>query len=153
MALQLLKRAILHARKHGLRVHHYSMQTNHIHLIVEANDNKTLSTGMRSLTVTFGKGIRKGRIQIERYHLHVLKTLREAKNALRYVLLNEQKHSKGQTLKVDSYSTLTNLGYEFIKEWMRKEKLGLIWNPEEQVSSLEMKSSWLLLEAHNQLVL
>lgn len=34
--LALLKRAILNARSHGLRVIHFSLQSNHIHLIVEA---------------------------------------------------------------------------------------------------------------------
>lgn len=89
--LQILKRAIMNARAKGLKIVHFSMQTNHIHLILEARDNATLTRGMRSLTVTFAKGMGKGRIQVARYHLHVLKHLREARNAVHYFLFNEQK--------------------------------------------------------------
>lgn len=91
--LAILKRAILNARKQGLRVLHFSLQTNHVHLYLEAQDTQTLTRGMRSLTVTFAKGLGKGRIQRQRYHLHVLRTLRAARNALHYVIFNEQKHT------------------------------------------------------------
>lgn len=85
--LKLLKKSIQNARKHGLRILHYSFQHNHIHLILEAENNSILTKGMRSLNITFAKGLHKGRIQIERYHLHVLKTVRETKHAIHYVLL------------------------------------------------------------------
>lgn len=90
--LKLLKRAILNSRKHGLRIMQFSLRSNHIHLIVEAETNEILTKGMRSLTVTFAKGLDKGRVQIERYHLHVLKTIRETRNAIQYVLQNSLKH-------------------------------------------------------------
>lgn len=107
--LRLLKRAILNARSHGLRVLHFSLQTNHIHLIVEADDNGTLTTGMRSLTVTFAKGLKKGQVQIERYHLHVLRALRETKNAIHYVIFNQQKHEKKKTSNIDEFSSILSL--------------------------------------------
>lgn len=104
--LRLLKRAILNARSHGLRVLHFSLQTNHIHLIVEADDNNILTTGMRSLTVTFAKGLKKGRVQLERYHLHVLRALRETRNAIHYVIFNQQKHEKKTSSRIDGYSSV-----------------------------------------------
>jgi hypothetical protein len=61
---------------------------------------------MRSLTVTFAKRVGRGRIQLERYHLHILRTLRETRNAVNYVLFNEQKHSGLKTAHIDSYSSL-----------------------------------------------
>lgn len=90
-ALQLLKRAMMNGRRHGLRVLHFSLQHNHVHLIVEADTNDILTKGMRSITVTFAKGLNQGRIQLERYHLHVLKTIQETKNAINYVLFNRQR--------------------------------------------------------------
>ncbi|WPU66418.1 transposase [Peredibacter starrii] len=90
--LKLLKRAIINARAHGLRIIHFSLQSNHVHLIIEAENNDTLTKGMRSLTITFAKGLNKGKVQIERYHLHVLKTIKETKHAVQYVLFNQQKH-------------------------------------------------------------
>lgn len=107
--LRLLKRAILNARSHGLRVLHFSLQTNHIHLIVEADHNDILTTGMRSLTVTFAKGLKKGRIQLERYHLHVLRAVRETRNAIHYVIFNQQKHEKKKISTIDEYSSVLSL--------------------------------------------
>lgn len=108
-SLRLLKRAILNARSQGLKVLHFSLQYNHIHLILEATSNVVLTRGMRSLTVTFAKGLKKGRVQVERYHLHILKTLKETKNAIHYVLFNKQKHEKGTYTQIDEYSSLLNL--------------------------------------------
>jgi REP element-mobilizing transposase RayT len=91
--LKTLKKSISNAFKHGLNIIHYSFQSNHVHLIIEGESTATLTKGMRSLTITMAKGLKRGRIQLERYHLHVLKTLAETKNAINYVLFNEQHHS------------------------------------------------------------
>lgn len=104
--LRVLKRAIINARSHGLRIIHYSMQRNHVHFIIEADRNALLTRGMRSLTITFAKGLRQGKVQIERYHLHVLKSVRETRNAIHYVLFNQQKHEKGTYSEINSYSSL-----------------------------------------------
>lgn len=128
VALKILKRAIINARSHGLRVIHFSMQSNHLHFIVEADSNEILTRGMRSLTITFAKGIEKGRIQIERYHLHVLKTLQETRNAIRYVLFNQQKHEKGTFSKIDEYSSLLNMNGapKIIRKFAKDMKMTLI---------------------------
>jgi REP element-mobilizing transposase RayT len=107
--LKILKKAIQNARKHGLIVLQYSFQSNHVHLIVEAANNKVLTKAMRSLTITFAKTLNRGRIQVERYHLHVLKTVREVKHAVHYVLFNQQKHEKGTCSTIDDYSSLLSL--------------------------------------------
>ncbi len=123
--LKLLKRAIQNARNHGLLVQQFSFESNHIHLIVGASDNKTLTRGMRSLTITFAKGLKMGRIQIERYHLHVLKSVREVKHALQYVLFNHQKHEKGIYSAVDQYSSLLSEkdGLKIIQKFAREKKM------------------------------
>lgn len=125
--LKLLKRAIINARSHGLKVIHFSLQSNHIHLIVESEANFTLTKGMRSLTVTFAKGLKAGRVQIERYHLHVLKTIRETKNAVLYVLFNQQKHEKRTYSFIDGYSSLLSMvrAGEVIKNYAKKTGITL----------------------------
>jgi REP element-mobilizing transposase RayT len=40
--LVILKKAILNARKKGLKVIHYSLEYDHIHLLIEADNNKVL---------------------------------------------------------------------------------------------------------------
>jgi REP element-mobilizing transposase RayT len=126
--LKLLKRAIVNARSYGLRVIHFSMQHNHIHLILEPSSNEILTRGMRSLTITFAKGLKAGKVQIERYHLHVLKSVREAKNAVHYVLFNKQKHEKGICSTIDEYCSIweSKEALELIKFMAKKLKMTLI---------------------------
>ncbi len=137
--LKLLKKAILNARSHGLRVIHFSLQSNYIHLIVESENNSILTTGMRSLTVTFAKGLKKGRVQLERYHLHVLRSIRETKNAVRYVVFNQQKHEKGTYSKVDEYSSVLS-HKEWIKEFAKRGKMTLLIGKRSEWESDKVRS-------------
>jgi REP element-mobilizing transposase RayT len=123
--LKLLKRAIENARSHGLKVLHYSFQHNHVHLIIEAMNNQILTRGMRSLTNTMAKGIDRGRIQIERYHLHILKTRAEIRNATHYVLFNEQKHGNGICSTISDYSSLLNMPNwrELVQKFVKKRRI------------------------------
>lgn len=123
-SLKLLKRAIANARSYGLRIVHFSMQSNHLHFIIEADNNDILTTGMRSLTITFAKGIGRGKVQVERYHLHVLKGLQETKNAINYVLLNKQKHEKGTCSTVDEYTSIYGM-YSLMKTYAKLNKITL----------------------------
>lgn len=80
------------------RLVHYSLQGNHAHLIVEARDQHALGRGMMAigsrlaLAVNRVMGRKKGRVVAERYHARLLRTPREVRNALRYVLLNARRH-------------------------------------------------------------
>lgn len=125
--LKLLRKSISNARKHGLRILHYSFQSNHIHLIVEADGNRILTKGMRSLTISLAKGLKMGRIQIERYHLHVLKTLAETRHAIHYVLFNQQNHERGTYSVIDNYSTLLCLpqALKLIRKFASQKRMTL----------------------------
>lgn len=140
--LKALHRAIKNARTHGLRIIHFSLQHNHVHLIIEATNNCILTKGMRSLTITLAKALNKGRIQIQRYHLHTLRSPREAKNAIHYVLFNERKHTGKMT--IDSYSTAGLLGSA--KEIAQKFHMVVIEKPTmlpklDQISSRILSTS------------
>ena len=81
----------------GFRVVHYSIQNDHAHFLVEADDKLSLANGMKSLGARFARCVnrvcqRAGRVLATRFH-HVLKrTPTEVRNALAYVLLNARKH-------------------------------------------------------------
>jgi putative transposase len=47
----LLEQAIRDTRREGFRITHYSVQADHVHIIVEAEDPTTLTNGMRSFAV------------------------------------------------------------------------------------------------------
>ncbi len=80
------------------RLVHYSLQSDHAHLIVEATDRHALGRGMKALGCRLAKAInrtfhRSGPVLADRYHVRVLKTPREVRNALAYVLLNARRHA------------------------------------------------------------
>jgi REP element-mobilizing transposase RayT len=79
------------------RVVHYSVQRNHVHLLVEAAGKEALGRGMKSISARLARAVnrvfgRSGSVLYGRYHLRVLRTPREVRNALAYVLLNARKH-------------------------------------------------------------
>ena len=80
------------------RLLHYSLQSNHVHLLVEARDSEALGRGMMSLASRLARAVnrvfqRRGRVLADRYHSRALKTPREVRNALAYVLLNARRHA------------------------------------------------------------
>jgi len=95
-------RALMHciraAQRTDFRIVHYSIQSDHVHLIVEADNKRALSRGMKGCNGRIALTLnalwrRRGRVFRERFHDRVLKTLREVHNALKYVLNNHFKHS------------------------------------------------------------
>ncbi|CAN5734492.1 hypothetical protein BH09MYX1_BH09MYX1_35850 [soil metagenome] len=81
-----------------LRVVHFSVQGNHLHLVAEANDAPTLSRRMQCFGIRLARGLnkmmkrRRGRVLADRYHARVLRTPREVNRTIRYVLLNHHIH-------------------------------------------------------------
>ena len=80
------------------RVVHYSIQRHHLHLVVEAANRNALSRGMQGLTIRVAKRInkvlgRRGKVFIDRYFETVVKSPRQARHVLSYVLLNTQRHA------------------------------------------------------------
>jgi REP element-mobilizing transposase RayT len=79
------------------RLVHYSIQRDHLHLIVEADDHVELGNGMKSIAARIARAVnrvfrRRGACLAGRYHVRWLRSPRQLRNALRYVLLNVRKH-------------------------------------------------------------
>jgi REP element-mobilizing transposase RayT len=95
-----IRAAIALGRKPDFRVIHFSVQSNHLHLIVEAHDERALSMGMQSLGHRMAHAVHRamgvgGRVFADRYHAHALRSPREVRAALVYVLQNWAKHGEG----------------------------------------------------------
>ncbi|MEW6073566.1 MAG: peptide MFS transporter [Planctomycetota bacterium] len=93
----------------GFRLIHYSVLANHLHLIGEAQNRRALSRGMQGLAVRIAKGLnrhwgRRGKVFADRYHDHILRTPREVRSALAYVLRNAARHGVGGA-GADPYSS------------------------------------------------
>ena len=82
----------------GFRLVHFSVQRNHIHMIVEAPDAVALGRAMKGLEVRMARALnkvmaRKGPVFADRYHAHILLSPRQAVHAIRYVLENWAVHA------------------------------------------------------------
>jgi hypothetical protein len=96
-----LKDAIRDTRREGFRITHYSVQQDHLHIVVEAEGPTTLTNGMRSFAVRVAMrvnrripGRRGGRVWGDRYHRRDRPSPRAVRNALVYALANHLKHGE-----------------------------------------------------------
>jgi REP element-mobilizing transposase RayT len=79
------------------RLVHYSIQRDHVHLIVEASESGALGRGVRALLIRVTRAAnkvwgRRGAVSGDRYHHRRLSSPREVRNAIGYVLHNGRKH-------------------------------------------------------------
>lgn len=108
-ALRIIQRAIRRGgHRSSFRIIHYAVIGNHVHLIVEAVSAEALARGMQGFAVRLARRLnrlfgRRGTFFDDRYHVRVLRTPREARNALRYVLFNQHLHEarRGERLSRD----------------------------------------------------
>lgn len=93
----------------GFRLNQFSLQSNHVHLIVEADDRRALSRGMKGIAVRVARTLnrlwkRRGSVFSDRFHARPLRTPREVRSALVYVLQNARHHGL-KLMRVDPYSS------------------------------------------------
>jgi REP element-mobilizing transposase RayT len=82
----------------GVRVVHYSVQDDHVHLMVEGRDAKDLSNQMRKLFSRVALAVnavakRRGSLFRDRHHRRELTSPTQTRHALVYILFNERKHA------------------------------------------------------------
>jgi REP element-mobilizing transposase RayT len=107
-------REVLHAvraRRAGFRVLAYTLQSNHLHFVVEGDTHTAFLGGVRALNIRLARRLnrvlgRKGRLFSEVHHRRELKTPRDVRNALAYVLLNHRRHGpKAREPLLDPFSS------------------------------------------------
>ncbi|MEO8548594.1 MAG: transposase [Kofleriaceae bacterium] len=162
----LRKGQVLHAIREALitvfkldefHIVQFSVQRTHIHMLVEATGRRALGKGMQAFGISAAKHInalihdkhgrrRRGSVFPDRYHVRILKTPRQVRNCLAYVLNNWRHHGEdhgpqSRTWKIDPFSSA--IAFE---GWREREAEGgrfiqpptflapLVWEP----------STWLL---------
>jgi len=99
------------AQREDFRIVHFSVQGNHLHLLVEAESARALCSGMSGLATRIARRLnrrleRTGSVFADRYHTHVLRTPSEVRNALEYLFKNREKHlGTGRELGIDPRSS------------------------------------------------
>jgi putative transposase len=98
------------------RVVQFSVQSDHLHLIVEASNKESLSRGMQGLAIRVAKAVnqlvaRRGKVWADRFFSRALPSPRAVKNALAYVLNNFRHHAAtrlrgaSRVGRIDPYSS------------------------------------------------
>ena len=121
------------AERGGIRIAHYSIQGNHLHLVVEAENAEKLSRGIQGLAIRIARRLnrrsgRSGPVFADRYHAHLLTSRREVANAIRYVTGNFRHHAR-EYLPADFRDPLATQPMEPLvkpKLWL----LGIGWQAE-----------------------
>src|SRR5688572_3029500 len=79
------------------RIVEFTLQGDHIHYLLEADDRRAISSGMCTLNTRTAEAInrvlrRVGPVLADRYHCRALRHPREVRHVLVYILLNWRKH-------------------------------------------------------------
>ncbi|MGD9714298.1 MAG: transposase [Thermomicrobiales bacterium] len=115
-SFRVIERALYHAAHHWEAVLvQFSVQGNHIHLLIEAPDARTLARSVQGFAIRTAKGLnrmmgRRGRVFSDRYHSRLVKTPTEARRVMAYLTSNARKHAtfpdeRVQPGYVDPYSS------------------------------------------------
>src|SRR5262249_34684617 len=97
-----LRAAFVAARSRlGTRITHFSVQGNHIHLIVEPESREALARAIKGVCVRMARSLnrmmdRSGSVVAERCHAHVPRNPAEVRHALDYVLHNYRRHAEAR---------------------------------------------------------
>ncbi|MBL8898394.1 MAG: transposase [Planctomycetes bacterium] len=129
--------------RHGMRIVQYSIQRDHLHLLVEADDRECVARGMNALLSPLARALnklrsRKGKVFPDRYHDEVISTPTQARNALRYVLQNGKKHGVVPQASIDLCSSAP-----VFDGWMERPSIPSI-PAAPLVASVAPASTWLL---------
>lgn len=96
-------------RRSDFRVVHISLQGAHVHLVVEADDERALARGMRGFEIAAARRLnaavsaarrrtRRGRVFADRYHARILHSPRDVRAVINYVLNNWRHHGEDCTI-------------------------------------------------------
>jgi REP element-mobilizing transposase RayT len=100
MIRRILERQLRNPRyRDHFQIVHYSVQSNHLHFIVEAEDTRAMRSGVSGLVIAFAKRLNKeilrrltGKVWGDRYHSRELTSPSAVRRAFVYVLQNVRKH-------------------------------------------------------------
>jgi REP-associated tyrosine transposase len=125
-----IQRAFLNGHERfGMRVVEFAVESNHIHLVVEAANRGSLTRGMQGLNVRLARAInraqgRRGKVFADRYHARMLKTPAEVRNAVEYVRHNHKKHllrggREVHPFYIDPYSSMSGQACSYQHDYWR----------------------------------
>ena len=105
------------AKHDDMRIVHLSIQRTHLHLVVEARSRVALAKGVQSFLISAAKLLNRavggrGTVFGDRYHATILRTPRQVRSCVAYVLNNWRRHGEDRrcTWLVDPFSSAISFG-------------------------------------------
>ncbi len=148
----------LHDRpKRAFRIIHISIQHNHVHLIVEADNKTALSRGMQSFQISAAKHLnravtiasmkaarsglpltreqrrelsarrRRGTVFPDRFHQEIITTPKQARQTLAYVLNNWRKHREDRGALERTWNVYPYSTGVLFDGWKERENEYVLW--------------------------
>jgi REP element-mobilizing transposase RayT len=148
------------ARRDGFRIVHLSIQRTHVHLLVEAKDKTALASGMQGFQISAAKHLnreiskgrpgprRRGAVFPDRYHAEIITSPRQARHALKYVLLNWRRHGEDRAAAVRGWHVDWFSSAHAFPDWTEYGDDGLLWRwpPTYEPLQVFRATTWLLRE-------
>jgi len=137
-------------KRDDFRIVHISIQRTHVHLIVEAAGRMALARGMQGFEISAARHLnaaisqrtgkdRRGAVFSDRYYVEVLRSPRQTRHAINYVLNNWRRHGESQLRlasgwKVDPFSSAPSFdGFEDVDAraiaWPERYVPLPVWEP------------------------
>src|SRR5262245_47825791 len=132
--------------KDGFRICAFSIQCDHMHLVSEADSNQALARGVQGWEIRVAKRInrrlgRKGKVFADRFHAVPIRSPRQLRNTLCYVINKGQRHGEpidSRWKGIDPFSLSWHSGRGSDDGWRR----GL--HPPRGEPTVAPAESWLL---------
>ena len=141
------------AHRPDCRICHYSIQNNHLHLIVEPGSKQGLTRGMMSFKISCARKLnglveRKGPVFADRYHARYLTNRAQVRRVLCYVLNNWRRHGEHQAhrdWRTDPFSSADFFdGWTEDRNQTRPKRPRPAWLGPEETPPVADASFWLL---------
>ena len=112
-----LRQAFLRCcEKQGFRIVHFSIQRHHIHLVCETDGAVPLARGIQGFSISAAHRLnrrigRRGRVFSDRYHAVPVRSPRQARNVLCYVLQNARRHRERLDVRFGGINPFSSAWY------------------------------------------
>jgi hypothetical protein len=142
---RMVREVMRHVLCDDFRICHYSLQGNHLHLVIEARDKIVRGQQLKVFASMVAKRLNRlrgthGRVFGDRYHVRVLRTPTEVRNCLCYVLNNWRHHRADQPWATDPFSS----GALFDGWTDADVEEHPLWLDDDEPIPIATPSSWLL---------
>ena len=148
------------ARRERVRIVQLSIQRNHVHLIVEADNKEALAAGMQGFQISAAKHLnaaiskgkpgprRRGSVFPDRYHAEIITSPSQARHALSYVMNNFRKHQEDRVSPMSTWTIDWFSSAATFPGWAEYGDQAFLWRGPETYDPLIVYQprTWLLRE-------